>query len=163
MGVKPGRARPEGGLRLHFCVTLRLSALRVRAHWGPPIAEGNAAVASCALVFGPPAAPRKPRTKGQLKKEPVGKGLSAPELFFTACLRFSGFLWEFEVVRTGPRSLQSNHIARMGNFPKGTLASLPPRFIFGHFRWPRPHSKSFETAFQGPCILIVHPSYTSRL
>eukprot|EP00959_Pyramimonas_sp_CCMP1952_P398594 8352147-Pyramimonas_sp.AAC.1 len=26
----------------------------------------------------------------------------------------------------------------MGNLPKGTSASLPPRYILGHFRWPRP-------------------------
>eukprot|EP00959_Pyramimonas_sp_CCMP1952_P011194 234413-Pyramimonas_sp.AAC.1 len=36
----------------------------MRAHWGPPVAYREAALASCAPVFGSSAAPKKPRTKG---------------------------------------------------------------------------------------------------
>eukprot|EP00959_Pyramimonas_sp_CCMP1952_P383805 8043428-Pyramimonas_sp.AAC.1 len=58
-----------GSLCFVFWSTRRKSDLSpkrplVRAKWGPPIAEREAAVASCALVVGPPAAPQKPCTKG---------------------------------------------------------------------------------------------------
>eukprot|EP00959_Pyramimonas_sp_CCMP1952_P098294 2054620-Pyramimonas_sp.AAC.1 len=34
----------------------------------------------------------------------------------------------------------------MGNLFKGTLASLPPRPILNHFRWPRPAREAPERA-----------------
>ncbi|CAK0911801.1 unnamed protein product, partial [Prorocentrum cordatum] len=36
------------------------------------------------------------------------------------------------------KSSQSTRTVRMGSLLKGTLASLPPRRILGHSRWPRP-------------------------
>eukprot|EP00959_Pyramimonas_sp_CCMP1952_P424505 8891239-Pyramimonas_sp.AAC.1 len=45
---------------------------------------------------------------------------------------------------TGPRYLgvQSTPVVRMGNLPKGTLASCPPWSILGHLRWPCPARKA---------------------
>eukprot|EP00959_Pyramimonas_sp_CCMP1952_P079766 1668038-Pyramimonas_sp.AAC.1 len=47
----------------------------------------------------------------------------------------------------------------MGNRPKGTFASLPPRSILGNLRWPRPARKASKwpskALASSSCILMI--------